>query len=602
MHLLRQVVALLPCLAAVQADLLTPYYPAPSDLSGKGSLVASSWDKVTKSLDAYLSGKTNTSSSAAAAGLLKNTTFSLGLFSVNDPDAADLQYHYTAPEIAKGPNGVKKVDGDSIYHVASVSKLFTVLAGLLNMKDEDWDRPLTDVLGPLSDFIKQKGDDLNPVTDTQWDKVTLSALAAQMGGVPRGTFPYSPGDILVQYEVAKATNSVTPDVEPKFYGLPPMDINDPGVFPECAMDMNCNGDDFTEIVSDKASVFLPWASPGYANNGFMLLGLAIENVTGKSIHDLYKDSIFTPLDMSHSLTDSPPKSDWDRCVIAGTADEYATPGNLTVPSGGILSSTNDYAKLGVGILNSTLLPADKTRKWMKPVSHTSDLHYSVGKPWEIYRYTHSSGVISDIYTKFGDSGYYTSYMVLLPDFNAGFSILAASVQSGRSSAASLIADVITESFLPALMEQSALEAQRNFAGTYVFTDENLDSKLTLDIKHSPNQPAGLGLKEWISNGTNVLRPQVLAGLGINNRSKFVPTVPLNEKTGQIAFRPYTPTVAKPGKTQGLFSNFYDISDWVVVDSSTYADFSPVYLVFDVEDGKAKSVSLPGYRVTLERKD
>ena len=142
----------------------------------------------------------------------------------------------------------------------------------------------------------------------------------------------------------------------------------------------------------------------------MLLGLAIANITGKSLH-VYRDSVFNPLGMTSSFSSVPDATQYGRYVITGNA----TAANLikgvvpevTIPSGGLFFTTNDLAKFGTAILNSTLLDADQTRKWMKPVSHTARFEYFVGKPWEIYRYTHpSSGLVTDIYTKLGDAGYY----------------------------------------------------------------------------------------------------------------------------------------------------------------------------------------------------
>lgn len=59
-------------------------------------------------------------------------TWSTGLFSIHDPEAKQLQYHYTSPQVKKG-NGPKDVDGDTIYRMASIIKLFTVLVGLLEL-------------------------------------------------------------------------------------------------------------------------------------------------------------------------------------------------------------------------------------------------------------------------------------------------------------------------------------------------------------------------------------------------------------------------------------------------------------------------------------
>jgi hypothetical protein len=73
------------------------------------------------------------------------------MFSLRDPAATELQYHYTATEVAKSDQGATDINGDSIYKVAGVSKLITVYAGMLELTDADWNRPLTNIFPILAD-------------------------------------------------------------------------------------------------------------------------------------------------------------------------------------------------------------------------------------------------------------------------------------------------------------------------------------------------------------------------------------------------------------------------------------------------------------------
>lgn len=69
------------------------------------------------------------------------------------------------------------------------------------------------------------------------------------------------------------------------------------------------------------------------------------------------------------------------------------------------STITDLRTVGRSILSSTLLTAAQTRRWLKPLTFTSDTNVSVGAPWEIVRapgLTHSSY----LYTKSGDIGLY----------------------------------------------------------------------------------------------------------------------------------------------------------------------------------------------------
>lgn len=70
------------------------------------------------------------------------------------------------------------------------------------------------------------------------------------------------------------------------------------------------------------------------------------------------------------------------------------------------SSASDLAKFGRDILRSVQLSPSVTRRWMKPLAHTSELTLSVGAPWEILRIKSniSTGHSIDLYTKGGSLG------------------------------------------------------------------------------------------------------------------------------------------------------------------------------------------------------
>ncbi|KAJ5318097.1 hypothetical protein PENANT_c043G03653 [Penicillium antarcticum] len=584
----------------VLANLLGPTYPPPRDLSSSNSRVAASWKNLTSQLNAYLDGHANGTSGVSA---LKNLTFSAGLFSTLDPKAEHLQYHHTASEVAESPIGAKKVDGDSIYKVASVSKLFTVLAGLLELDDKDWERPLTDIFPSLAEQVRGNRDKFQLTRDVQWDKITLKAIASQMSGIPHG----GTAEFLYKFALAKISGSHNPKAtDPNFYGLPPLNDSDLSLWPPCIGDQvqGCNPVPWDEGYAASAPVFLPWASPEYANNNFALLGLAISNLTGKTMDGWYGESIFDPLGMKSTFSSPPDNSSLSHHVTAETLQpEFQMDGGATIPSGGLFSTTNDLAKFGVGLLNSTLLPSEKTHEWMKPVTRTASLRYSVGKPWEIHRFVHAkSGIVTDIYTKLGDSGSYGGIVAIIPEFSAGFSFLGASSLASRSPLMLLAIDLITDSILPALMEQAACEAKQKFAGTY--KAESLNSSITFSVVPPMQPEPGLKISSWVSNGTDLM-PQFEA-LFSGKNVRLVPTIVPEDVSGKIAFRSYTSPDVKPnvgiGASSNLFSSLYDVSKWLTLDSLLWGAFATDLFIFDVEkDGKVKAVTPTAYRVKMEKK-
>lgn len=286
-------------------------------------------------------------------------------------------------------------------------------------------------------------------------------------------------------------------------------------------------------------------------------------------------------------------------MIPGDPISFSFDVDIRKPSGGLLSIIQDLAKFGVGILNCTLLPSVETSKWMKPLSHTPRLQSSVGAPWEIARYTHAdSGVVTDLYAKGGDSGHYSSFFVLVSDFDVGFSILVASTSAKRLTTIGAIGDLMTDVILPALMAQAAAEAERNLGGSYASTVEGLNSSLTLSLNQSEGAPPGLMMSRFISNGTDMLLtpPELARG----RPTRLLPSL-TDAATGQIAFRAVGDADASRVQV-GTFSDTI-VADWISADVSTYGGLSTGLFVFALDSsGKALAVNPAAYRVKLERTD
>ena len=602
MHLPSHALPLLSIfITSTLADFLGPTYPAPIDLTSNKSLIPASWENFTSTFDAYLKGNQSTASESFYG--LDKVTFSVGLFSIHDPAAAKLQYHYTSPEIANATQGTTKVNGDSIYRMASVSKLFTVFAGLLKLTNKDWNRPLTDIIPGLADFARETAGEEDPVYKLQWDKITPWALAAQLAGIP--ALGLVAADLLYTYDLTAGTGLGGPDPVAT-YGFPPLNLS---ILEPCSdlryVTTFCPADEF--IVNERSypPSFLPWTTPGYSDDGFILLGISISNITGKSMATIYRESIFEPLGMASSNSSAPTgEAELARSVIAGDlASGFAREGGITTPSGGLFSTINDLAKFGVGILNSTLFPADLTRKWMKPITHTASLSYSVGAPWEIIRYIHpSTGKVTDLYTKLGDAGNYGGCLVLIPDYNAGFSILDASTNATlRGSVTNTVLDYVTKTILPAFEAQAAAEAARNFVGTYVSTNTNLNSSVTVSL----NESSGLSISSWISNGTDVLASSLFDG----KKPRLLPSIPnQSDGAGKVAFQtsknPQTNSYTVASDLGiGPFTGEYATNfDWLTVDQRHYGGLGVNLFVFDVEEGgNATAVSPVVTRAKLARK-
>ncbi|KAL1888455.1 hypothetical protein Sste5346_009572 [Sporothrix stenoceras] len=620
MKLLHTLVLTSSCLApTVLADFATGSWKAPADLSSNFSLVPAAFANISNTLTEYILQDRNISFSKPEQLYgISNLTFSLGVFSLHDNAASEkLQYHVTGPEIALAGNGTTKVDAESIYRVASVTKVLTVLSGLLKLPAADWDRPLSDIFPVLASYQKQFPG--GAFAAVNWTAVTPRNLAAQISGVPRDGFPS-----LNELEILGVLGSV----DPSAMGLPPMNESDPLQNPPCVSyllgnsssgsagggsGLNlCPAQPYLESVANRPSTFNPWTSPGYANNGFSLLGLALANLTNTTYEKLVQGAVFDPLDMTSSSIDTPPKSQWNRSVIAGASDPstyFDIEAGVFAASGSASTTLNDLARLGRGILNSTLLSAAETRRWLKPVSFTGRLQYAVGAPWEIHRYTLPNNKVVDLYTKSGDSGAYSAFFVLIPDYDLGFSLLSASsTLKLRFEILAAIADVVTYKLVPAIDAQAAYESTANFAGTYTLGN----SSLTLVVNQtSTSKPVngviagpGLVISNWTSNGTDVLHSQLVKYTG-QLPYRLVPSVP--EPSNNPSFRMLTP-IDEPSAQQPISDSLFSgpgfvSADWVSVDALTYGGIGTTLFEFELDDNrKAKSVTLSAFRETLLKEE
>jgi hypothetical protein len=240
---------------------------------------------------------------------------------------------------------------------------------------------------------------------------------------------------------------------------------------------------------------------------------------------------------------------------------------------------------------------------MKPVTHTSDLHASVGMPWEIQRMdlhlTNGSSVtrVVDLYTKSGDIGAYGGFIVLDPDHDIGFSVFAAGASPIVQS--TVLADLITATWIPAFEAAAREQAQDNYAGSYSAADRHLNSSITIGLS---NDRPGLGIETWISNGTDMLRaygniPTVGATAEQSVSARLYPAG--LQAGNQQAFRAILEVLPQQRVGKVFSAN---CGSWVDAGTVSYGEVAFGDFVVGVEPttGKAVSVNPKALRVVLER--
>lgn len=158
--------------------LLGSTYPIPINV-GTADAIKSAAISVSNELQNAL----NTGLSKFGNISAKANSLSATVVSAQD-QAPLLDFHYTAANLNVSGGSTKRVTGDSVFRIGSISKLFTVYTLLLNGGEKIWDRPVTDYLPELRKALLQPG--ANSTLDyVQWDQVTIGALASQLAGIGR---------------------------------------------------------------------------------------------------------------------------------------------------------------------------------------------------------------------------------------------------------------------------------------------------------------------------------------------------------------------------------------------------------------------------------
>jgi hypothetical protein len=147
-------VIILPSLVLTRCPPVGPVLPTPSNIE---SLDLSNLKTI---LDGLSSGH------SASKWNASTTSISIEITSVN---SSFFTYHYTAP--IRNESGVSVVDSNTIFCVASVTKVFTVLAVLL----EDAKMKMEDL---ISKFVPE-------LNDPKWAEITVGMLTSQISGAPR---------------------------------------------------------------------------------------------------------------------------------------------------------------------------------------------------------------------------------------------------------------------------------------------------------------------------------------------------------------------------------------------------------------------------------
>ncbi|KAI2464940.1 beta-lactamase/transpeptidase-like protein [Annulohypoxylon bovei var. microspora] len=512
------------------------------------------------------------------------TSWSIQVFSASDADDTPVWSHYhTATNLlTSNTPGVKSVDGDTVYRLGSVTKIFTILTFLAEAGDTYWNTPVTQWV-PELELLAGKAQ-YDPIMNVDWDSITLQDLASHLAGIVR--------DYAIEGELTQENNQTVLEAN----GFPPAPFNET---PICGEAIKCPRAEFFTGLANVPPSFSPSWTAGYSNMGYQILAYALEAITKKQFAQMLQSDIIDKLELQHTSYQKP--DDALGVIPDGHEDDWSYSIGEASPTGNMYSSTNDLSRLGRAIFQHTLLPPAQTRRWLKPTALTSDLHEGVSSPWGIRRIPLADGSrVVDAYSKAGSINVYMSLLVLLPDYDVGIAALLAGGWPGNANWD--VADAIGQALLPALEEAARAEADASYAGAYLAADGALNS--TLVLRTEASRP-GLGVERWVSNGTDMVAVAVRYTLNYDVTAPSVRLYPTGlesiaaDGTRKVAFKAVVENLNVTDHSGDMFST--NCGTWVSQTAAVYADMPLDQFVFTLgKDGKAVSVTPLALRTALSR--
>ena len=459
-----------------------PDYPAPKHPSDSAALqkaVAAFQQTVESSL------KNNSSAIPLDA---EGTTFSFEAWSIHEETPIQT-YHYDASGLSHPAEGVKKVTSDTTYRIGSLSKLLTVYTWLATAGNEHWNQPITKFIPELAAYDAKYDAEADDMNHFKWSSITVGAIASQLSGMQKD--PPLP-ELLYTQSTPIPNLPASEDLPDNAKGLDCMTYSK----------LACTRETYLNSMLNTHPVYAPYHQPVYSDMAYSLLAFALENITGDSFPTIFENALVKPLSLSSTSYNSP--RDLSNSIIP-VNDTFAvfTPSlSYLQPGGGMYSSLNDLSAIGRSVLSSSLLTPETRNQWMKPAQFLADGVSAVGAPWEIYQAL-GTNKTTWMYTKAGDLGKYSGYLVLLPDYDAGFTILAAGQKA--SIVSRVLADVAATVFVPALEVAARTEASQTLAGEYMgsFMNETGSGNDTFEVVLEVDDGPGLNMINYTVNGVDM---------------------------------------------------------------------------------------------------
>jgi CubicO group peptidase (beta-lactamase class C family) len=222
---------------------------------------------------------------------------------------------------------LRPIDSQTNFRLASVTKQFTAAAVMLLVRDGKlrYEDSLTGIFPDFPEYGRA---------------ITIRHLLNHTSGLP----DYE--DLMPAYDTAIPVEQVQ--------------IKDIGVF--------------NLLKAQEAGKFAPGSRWAYSNSGYVLLGLVVEKISGRSFAEFLRERIFVPLKMTNTVAYERGKND-----VANRAYGYTkkddrwqetdqSPTSATLGDGGVYSSLADLARWDEALRQHTLLSELEIQPALIPVS------------------------------------------------------------------------------------------------------------------------------------------------------------------------------------------------------------------------------------------
>ena len=246
----------------------------------------------------------------------------------------------------------------------------------------------------------------------------------------------------------------------------------------------CHMDHLLETLSGQRLKADPGKYAAYCNDGFDLLGLITENVSGMSFSDYVKEKLAAPsggtmtgtgYDMTFSKDLAPAfSSDYRRCEPGGSM----SPG-----AGGVYGTASDVAKFGSGFFsgNDTLLSSRSKTEMARRWNDSDEYMDGCGLGWDSVNDEPFESAGVKVLGKGGDDGLNHAYLMVAPDEDISIAVLS-------NEGSSAINGILSGEILRVCLEEKGIafeeekteisqavdlipESYDEYAGSYVVASE-----------------------------------------------------------------------------------------------------------------------------------